>query len=96
MADGKEVVVTGAGLAVPAGLGQPAGAEPMAAEAQPIVVDMGKARPKRLKELKRGEGVLAQEVREALEQIRATAGGDPNVEFVPVVVIYRKARRGIL
>jgi hypothetical protein len=57
----------------------------------PIVLDLGKQRKKRVKELRRGEGRLMDEVNASIEELR-TAGalsGDAQA----VVVIVREKRR---
>lgn len=48
----------------------------------PIVIDAGKQRSKRIKQLKRGDGALAAEV------ARVVASHGPNA--VPVVVLYEQ------
>ncbi len=61
----------------------------------PIVVDLGKRKGKRLKQLKRGEGQLLGEVQEALDDIRRNLGAEAaDKELVPVVVIYKKKAKG--
>jgi len=62
--------------------------------ANPIVVDLGKAKRKRIKQLERGEGPLVEEVRQAVEQVRSGLGaeGDGKV-LVPVVLLYRRKPR---
>ena len=60
----------------------------------PIVVDLGKQRRKRIKELKRGDGKLMEEVTAALEQVRNSLGeAERNRLLVPVVFLYRRKRR---
>jgi hypothetical protein len=61
----------------------------------PIVVDLGTASIKRIRQLKRGTGTLETEVRETVAQVREQLGADAQAtELVPVVVIYsRKNRR---
>jgi hypothetical protein len=59
----------------------------------PIVIDAGKVRRKRIKDLKRGQGKLVAEVADAVEQVRRGLGDEAlNKQFVPVVLVYR--RRG--
>jgi hypothetical protein len=63
-------------------------------ETTPIVVDLGKAKRKHLKELKRGEGRLAAEVKETIEHVRQELG--PEVAgkvLLPVIVIYEKKQK---
>ena len=60
----------------------------------PIVVDLGSASRKRIRQLKRGEGKLEAEVREVLAQVSAQLGsGAGDVELVPVVVVYTRRRK---
>lgn len=66
---------------------------------QPIIVDLGKQRPKRIKALKKGEGKLWDEVGQVLEEVKANLGEDADGKvMVPVILVYRKqarrARRG--
>lgn len=61
----------------------------------PIVVDLGKAGAKKLKELNRGQGALLEDVQEAIAQLRANLGAEAgDKRFLPVVVVYRKKRPG--
>jgi hypothetical protein len=64
--------------------------------APPIIINLGKAKAKRIKNLKRGRGKLMDEVREALEQVRMNLGEDaPGGQMIPVVLIYqKKPKRG--
>lgn len=57
----------------------------------PIVIDMGKLRRKKLKELKKGEGALMLEVGDALNEVRDQLGeAVMGKQLVPVVLIYQK------
>ncbi len=57
----------------------------------PVVIDAGKVRQKRIKELKRGQGKLAIEVADAVEQVRRGLGQEAaGKQIVPVVVVYRR------
>ncbi|WP_338865227.1 hypothetical protein [Myxococcus stipitatus] len=57
----------------------------------PIVIDMGKLRRKKVKELKKGEGALMLEVGDALNEVRDQLGEEVRgKQLVPVVLIYRK------
>jgi hypothetical protein len=69
----------------------------------PIVVDLGKTKRGKIKELKRGGGKLADEVRDVVARVRddlgATAEGK---QLIPIVIIYkrkskkrRRRRRGL-
>jgi hypothetical protein len=62
-----------------------------AAAVDPIVISLGKQRRKRIKDLKRGRGVLMDEVRQTLEQVTGQLGADASGKvLVPVVLIYRE------
>ncbi|QSQ14572.1 DUF6200 domain-containing protein [Myxococcus landrumensis] len=57
----------------------------------PIVIDMGKLRRKKIKDLKKGEGALMLEVGDALNEVRDQLGGEVmGKQLVPVVLIYQK------
>ena len=59
----------------------------------PVVIDAGKVRQKRIKDLKRGQGKLVLEVAEAVEQIRRGLGPEAEgKQIVPVVLVYRRRR----
>ena len=68
----------------------------------PIVVDLGSRKKKRIKQLKRGEGPLVEEVYEAVEAVLDELG-EPEESagrtIVPVVLLYRrkpkKRKRGL-
>lgn len=68
----------------------------MAETVAPIVVDFGKEKPKRIKQLKRGEGKLTREVLDAVAHVKQSLGAEAEgKELVPVVVVYKKkAKRG--
>jgi len=72
---------------------------PNAISSIPVVIDMGKQRRKKLKDLKRGRGALMLEVGEALNEVRDRLGEEVlGKQLVPVVLIYqkqsKKKRRG--
>ena len=57
----------------------------------PIVIDLGKTKTKRIKDLKKGKGKLVDEVNDVIEDVRARLGADATgKQLVPVVLIYRK------
>jgi hypothetical protein len=61
---------------------------------QPIMVDMGKQRPKEIKRLKRGEGKLWDEVIDVVEEVSAQLGDEANGKtIVPVILVYRKKEK---
>lgn len=57
----------------------------------PVVLDLGKQRRKRIKELQRGEGRLMDEINASIEELRTAGALGPNVQ--PVVVVVRQKRR---
>ena len=60
----------------------------------PIVIDLGKTRRKRIKQLKRGRGRLMDEIRQAVNDVRINLSEeDQGKEFVPVVLLYRSKRK---
>jgi hypothetical protein len=65
----------------------------------PIVIDLGKQKKKRIKQLKRGRGRLVDRVNEAVAQVKSARGTDAHgKEFIPVAVIVRrgaKCRKGM-
>jgi len=70
---------------------QAAAVSDQAAAVDPIVISLGKQRRKRIKDLKRGRGVLMDEVRQTLAQVTGQLGADASGKvLVPVVLIYRE------
>lgn len=57
----------------------------------PIVLDLGKQRRRRIKELRRGEGKLMDEVNASIEELRTAGALKPDAQTVVVVV--RQKRR---
>jgi hypothetical protein len=58
---------------------------------QPIIVDLGKQKPRDLKELKQGEGKLWDEVLDVLDEVKDMVGEEASGKvFVPIVMIYRQ------
>jgi len=63
----------------------------MADHAPPIVVDLGKVKRKRVKELRKGQGPLVEEVNQVMANVRESLGEDAaGKELVPVVILYRR------
>jgi hypothetical protein len=55
----------------------------------PVIVEMGKMKRKKFKALKKGKGVLMDEVLDLLEEVAEGLGDDAREKtFVPVVMIY--------
>ena len=60
----------------------------------PVVVDLGKVRSKRIKQLKRGTGPLTDEAMDVVRRVQEGMGGDAKgKQFVPVVIVYRKKEK---
>ena len=62
----------------------------------PIVIDLGKHRRKRIKDLRKGTGRLAEEVNGCLAELRAAGTVSPNAQTVVVVVRQRRRRNKAL
>jgi hypothetical protein len=57
----------------------------------PIVVDLGKTKKKRIKELKEGRGALVTEIQQVVAEARERLGPDAkDKELIPVAVVYRR------
>jgi hypothetical protein len=55
---------------------------------QPVVIDLGKHKPKRIKELKDGEGKLWDDMLAVVEEVKGMLGEDANGKLIiPVVLI---------
>ena len=63
-------------------------------EVAPIIIDLGKEKKKRIKDLKRGRGRLMDEVAGVIHEARMNLGSEADgKEFIPVILIYRKKRK---
>jgi hypothetical protein len=62
----------------------------------PIVIDLGKHRRKRIKDLRKGTGRLAEEVNGCLAELRMAGTVSPNAQTVVVVVRQRRRRNKTL
>lgn len=62
----------------------------------PVIVDLGKVKRKHIKRLKRGEGRLADEVLDVMDEVSEVLGDDlAGASLVPIVLIYeRKPKKG--
>jgi len=61
----------------------------------PVVLDLGKTKRSLIRELKKGEGELMEEIAAAVEAVRSNLGAEVEGKVLtPVVIIYeRKVRR---
>jgi uncharacterized protein DUF6200 len=57
----------------------------------PIVVDLGKHRRKAIRQLRRGEGPLMDDVRGCVEELRSA--GSISATAQPIVIVVRQRRR---
>jgi hypothetical protein len=74
----------------------PAAAEPVRLKdtperSAPVVLDLGKQRRKQIKQLRRGEGRLLDDINGAIEELRTV--GTIGAVSQPVVIIVREKRR---
>lgn len=61
----------------------------------PVIIDLGKEKKGRIKDLKRGRGRLLAEVAAVINEVRAGLGDDADSkQIVPVLLIYSKKRKG--
>lgn len=60
----------------------------------PVVVDLGKVRRKHVKRLKRGEGKLAEEVLDVVDEVVEELGDElEGATLVPIVMVYERKRK---
>ncbi len=58
---------------------------------QPIIVDLGRQKSTKLKDLKAGEGELWDEVLDVVDQVKETLGNEASGKMlVPIIMIYEK------
>jgi len=61
------------------------------AKVRPIIIDLGRTSGKKVKQLKRGEGIYHTEVESAIAQVQSQLGSElDGKELLPVVIIYEK------
>lgn len=62
---------------------------------QPVIIDLGKQKPKAVKALKEGEGKLWGEVIEVVEEVKDMMGEEAEGKvLIPIVLVYeRKPKR---
>jgi len=60
----------------------------------PVILDLGKAKRKEIRQLRDGQGPLVNEVQSALHDVAQSLGEQAQgAQIVPVVLIYRKRSR---
>ena len=58
---------------------------------QPVIIDLGKQKARVLKELKKGEGKLWDEVLDVVEEVKDMLGADADGKvLVPIVMLYQE------
>ena len=58
---------------------------------QPVIIDLGKQKRSAVKDLKKGEGKLWDEVFDVIEEVKDMLGGEADGKvFVPVVMLYEE------
>lgn len=61
---------------------------------QPVIIDLGKQRPRSLSELKKGEGRLWGEVLDVAEEVKEMLGVEAEGKiFIPIVMLYQEKSR---
>ena len=58
---------------------------------QPVIIDLGKQKRKKLKALKKGEGALWDEIFEVMDEVKDMLGEEADGKLmVPIVMLYEK------
>ena len=58
---------------------------------QPVIIDLGKQRSSSLRELKKGEGKLWDEVLDVAEEVKEMLGAEAEGKvFIPIVMLYQE------
>jgi len=58
---------------------------------QPVIIDLGKQRPRALKDLKKGEGKLWDEVLYVAKEVKDMLGEEAEGKvFVPIIMLYQE------
>jgi hypothetical protein len=61
---------------------------------QPVIIDLGKQKPRSLKELKKGEGDLWDEVLDVAEEVKEMLGVEAEGKvFIPIILLYQEKSR---
>ncbi|MCP4428659.1 MAG: hypothetical protein GY803_29585 [Chloroflexi bacterium] len=60
----------------------------------PVIIDLGKTKPKRIKSLKQGRGPLMDEVIDVLDEVMEELGEELSGKMlVPIVMVYGRKRK---
>jgi hypothetical protein len=58
---------------------------------QPVIIDLGRQRPRSLRDLKKGEGKLWDEVLDVADEVKEMLGTEADGKvLIPIVMIYQK------
>jgi len=58
---------------------------------QPVIIDLGKQRSKLIKELKKGEGELWEEVLEVADEVKDMLGAEAEGKvLIPIIMLYQE------
>ena len=58
---------------------------------QPVIIDLGKQRSKSIRELKKGEGKLWEEVLEVADEVKEMLGAEAEGKvLIPVIMLYQE------
>ena len=61
---------------------------------RPIIVDLGKVKRKKAKQLKKGEGPLMDQINDVIKEVQSQAGDQlPDSGPQPVIVLYEKKEK---
>jgi hypothetical protein len=62
---------------------------------QPVIIDLGKQKARSLRELKKGEGKLWDEVLDVAEEVKEMLGSDAEGKvLIPIVMLYQEKSSG--
>ena len=58
---------------------------------QPVIIDLGKQRSKSIRELKKGEGELWDEVLDVADEVKEMLGAEAEGKvFIPIIMLYQE------
>jgi len=60
----------------------------------PVILELGRASRKRIRDLKQGRGPLLEDIQDAMTEVTTTLGEQASgKQLIPVVLLYRKKSR---